>query len=169
VESVVIKAVYVDDKDLRKQVKKVLRQAGREVSRAAARLVEDTVGAGRQYGSHIASAPGQAPAELSGNLASSFSVASGRGLSVTVTDGAHYALFLEEGSVGGGAPPGVKFSKGDKGKRNTKTKDGDIIAATNRKQDPRPFLTVALENMEDDLRRRVVEAIEQNVNLKEVK
>lgn len=84
----------------------LVRRAGRELVTKAvtdleARLVANLSGqrSGRMYGAHQASAPGEAPAWDTGNLASSVTTAVLSDESAEVRIGAEYAPALEYGSA----------------------------------------------------------------------
>ncbi len=155
----------------KKQLRATMRSAGAEVAATARRLVRKAVGAGRLYrgpggsaaayrggykaGPHQASAPGQAPASITGTLANSIIVKpfkSGEG--VAIRDTAFYAKFLEAGAVGGSG----SGRAGVKGKRNKRG-----LPSSARVLLPRPFLSMALEQCEPSIALRVAAAINQGV------
>jgi hypothetical protein len=140
----------------KKFLRQALKQAALQVQKAAIQLVENTSGAGRTYGKHQASAPGQAPASDTGYLTSHFKIKSiSRGMGMTVSDDSWYALALEAGSKGGG---------GKKGKKNKRGKP-----TTTRVQEARPFLSTALNNNRVDIERKINKAIETGLQFKEIK
>lgn len=140
----------------KKNTRKVLRQAGQEIAGVARKLIRSTVGTGHKYGQHTASSPGQPPASDTGKLASSISVKPARnGLSVVVKDSAFYALFLEAGAKGGG------------GRKRQRNKGGK--PSTPRVLEPRPYLSIALEEREDSLSERIQEAIIEGVAFRKLK
>ncbi len=143
-------AVFVYDK---KQLKKVMRQAGAEVAASAKRMIRAS-GGGRVYrgsggakyrpyrrGRYTASAPGQAPANVTGTLLASIKVRpfkSGEG--VAVRAGAFYAVFLEGGAKGG--------------------------RGASRVLQPRPFLSQALDAKQASLGDRIRAAVADGVTFK---
>ncbi|MDE2342921.1 MAG: hypothetical protein KGL63_05935 [Betaproteobacteria bacterium] len=148
-----------------------MRQAGREVAREARRLIRNSAGGGRLYrgpggsagkyrggyvrGQHVASAPGQAPASVTGTLARQIVVRpfkSGEG--VAIRDTAFYARFLETGARGGG-----RF-----GPRSTR-KGGRRKISMVRALLPRPFLTAALESRSGTLGPRLQQAVTSGIKL----
>jgi hypothetical protein len=156
----------------KKMVRATMRQAGQEIAREARRLIRTSQGGGRLYrgpggsakayrggyirGSHQASASGQAPASVTGNLARSIVVRpfkSGEG--VAIRDTAFYALFLEGGATGGGRM----------GPRGNKRRGKGGIGTT-RVMLPRPFLTMALQTQSATLGPRLVRAVEDGVKLR---
>ncbi len=140
-------------------LKKVLRQAGAEVVKEAKALLRRGEASGRRYGRHTASAPGQSPATITGELAKSLGVKASRsGLSTTVTDSAGSATALETGSVGGGGP--------HKGRTNAKARKLGIEQSTVRKVAPRPFMEPALEKVAGGLEARIKKAVDAGIDLK---
>jgi len=141
-----------------KAKKKALRQAGQQVARATRRRLSKA-GAGRRYGKHVASAPGQPPAKMTGGLASSVTVRvwkSGDGVAIRARR--FYALFLEAGAQGGVG----SGRKGVKGKSNTRHR----VAGT-RELKPRPFLSAALEELSGErLGERLRDAIAKGIELR---
>src|ERR1700733_12957022 len=97
--------LLIDKRDLTK----ALRQIGKELKTDTKAMIL-AGGSGKQYGAHRASAPGEAPANLSGQLAASLKV-SVRGTTLKLTDTAAYALALEAGEKGGGFRKGGGSSK----------------------------------------------------------
>jgi HK97 gp10 family phage protein len=138
----------------KKFLKKALRQAANQVQKAAIQLINSTAGAGRMYGSHRASAPGQAPATDTGNLAKNFKIKM-KNMTATVSDDAWYALSLEAGSKGGGGR-----------KRLGRNRRG--VPTTTRIQEARPFLSTALDNNRVDIERKLSIAIQQGIDFKKV-
>ena len=157
-------ALLIYDK---KQLRKVLRQAGSEVAAQARRLIIG--GSGRVYrgsgsskyrpykrGKYTASGPGQAPANVTGTLKRSISAkVSQSGQSVRVKATAFYALFLEFGAQGGGRG---KASRNRRGK-----------PVMSRVLAPRPFLTAALGAREASLGNRIRESIVQDIAFRKLK
>ncbi|WP_424139896.1 HK97 gp10 family phage protein [Roseomonas chloroacetimidivorans] len=158
----------------KKNLRKTLRQAGNEVAKAARALIRSSAGTGRTYygtgGSsqyrggyksmrYQASAPGEAPVNVTGTLARSIKVRpfkSGEG--VAVRDTAFYALFLQAGASGGG-----RMVRGGKRVR------GKAGAATGRDLQPRQFLTKALDQVESGLRGRIEASLRDDVAMVRVK
>lgn len=139
----------------KRNLRKFWRQVGAEVA-GAARAKLRGVGGGRIYAGHQASAPGQAPARLTGTLARSIVVRpfkSGEGVAIRSTD--YTSLFLEHGAVGGG---------GKKGSRNKRGR-----ASTQRVLLPRPFLSAALDDRSGSLTQRVRDAFLNDLAFKRVK
>lgn len=149
----------------------IMRAAGREVA-ALAKSLASSQGSGRVYfgpgGSagkyrggyakmrYRASAPGEPPAKVTGNLVNSFVVRPFRsGDGVVVRDTAFYALFLERGARGGGlaGPRGAKVRRGRR----------RFLTATTRVLLPRPFLTAALDQRAPSIGPRIVRAVEQDI------
>ena len=133
----------------KKEIKKALVAGAKLVATEAKKEITASSAQGRRYGSHRASAPGQAPASRSGHLASSIKARAGAGTSATVIDSAWYALPLEKGAEGGG---------GTKGSRN---KRGQTM--TPRHLAARPFMEVALDRMKPKIDALVQAAANQSV------
>lgn len=110
----------------RKELQKALRLVGKAIKQEAQSLIL-AGGTGRKYGKHQASAPGQAPASLTGKLGNSIKI-SVRKNTVRVLDTAYYATILETGAKNVGRPPKGSGKKG---------RAAGVIA-------PRPYLTQAL-------------------------
>ncbi len=132
-------------------VTKALRTIGKEI-KANTKAAIMHAGAGVAYGSHKASAPGEAPANLTGKLAASLKV-SVRGSTLKVTDTAKYALALESGSQGGG--------RGKGGKSGASTRSGKTrTATTDRTLEARPYLSAELEQMKPEIEAKLDAAFE---------
>lgn len=126
----------------KKLIRQALRGGGNLVAQEARKLVRKSRGTGRKYGRHTASAPGATPVSRSGNLSRHIRVRAGKGkrsMRVIVSGNAWYATALEAGSKGRGI----------------------------RVQEPRPFLTQALSNRREEVRRRVTEAIKKSIKFKD--
>ena len=133
----------------KKDIKKALVAGAKLVAAEAKKEITASTPQGRHYGSHRASAPGQAPASRSGHLASSIKARAGAGTSATVIDSAWYALPLEKGAEGGG------------GKKGSRNKDG--VTMTPRHLAARPFMEVALDRMKPKIDALVQAAANQSV------
>jgi hypothetical protein len=138
----------------KKFLKKALRQAARQVEQAAINLITSTPGAGKLYGSHRASAPGQPPANNTGFLAANFKLTM-KGFTAKVSDNIFYALALEAGSKGGGGRR--KLGRNKRG-----------VPTTTRIQLARPFLSTALENNRKDIERKLDIAIQKGIDFRKV-
>lgn len=150
-------AIVVLDK---KRLRQIMRRAGAEVAASARRMLRRSAGGGRFYhtamGRHQASAPGEAPASLTGQLARSIRVRVSRSaLSVEIKATMYYALFLEHGAQGGG------------GRRKNRNKRGK--PSTRRVLQPRPFLTTALAAAQNSLAERIKAAILQDIEFRRLK
>lgn len=167
---IVVPSVYISvDK---KKTKAVLRAVGNEVARRARALIRSS-GGGRKYGSHVASAPGAAPAKLSGKLASSIRVQTKDGkfnsIYVRIVDtaldpkGRPYSKFLETGAVGGGRAKNASrrvHRRRSFEERKAGARPGARVMA------PRPYLTTALEQVEQsDIKGRVMTALMSGLKL----
>ena len=161
----------------KKLLKKTLQSAGAEVAAVARALIRRSQGGGRKYGKHTASAPGQPPASLSGELAASIKVRPWRsGEGVTIRDTQFYALFLEAGARGGGGNTRDKANILLAGEKNWR---GKVLRTKNRMKKsaisqtrvlaPRPFLTAALEQRQQSISDRVRAAIIDDVKFKRLK
>ncbi|HWX48128.1 MAG TPA: HK97 gp10 family phage protein [Roseomonas sp.] len=158
----------------KKALRKTMRAAGAEVAKAARAQLRSSTGSGRVYygsggssayrggyksGRYQASAPGQAPVRVTGTLARSIKVRpfkSGEGVAIRST--AFYALFLEAGATGGGR-------KATRGKRMIRKQQ----VTTGRVLEPRQFLTVALDERRDGLRKRIEASVRQDIGFAKVK
>lgn len=85
-------------------IEQAWHDVGAAVVRETARLVRNGPKTGRKYGSHQASAPGEAPASRTGKLAESGDYEVGSWLEMTVGETAEYAYYLEHGTKGKIAP-----------------------------------------------------------------
>lgn len=152
----------------KKHVRTVLRQAGNEVARRARIKLRRQAGGGRLYGSHRASAAGEAPTLLSGKLARSLVVRmfkSGEGVAIRARQ--FYALFLEAGARGGGNVSGasytiksrLKAARGEGKRRQTASTKG----RSTRVLEPRPFLDAALQEAQADIGPRIRDAIVKGI------
>jgi hypothetical protein len=151
----------------KRELQKLMRAAGNDIKNKAGRLINQSQGGGRQYGSHRASAPGQAPTRVSGDLRSSlktFVFKSGEGFAVRARQ--FYALFLEVGAKGGGNP-------GSRAVKPINRRTGRRMRAkgvyTRRVLEPRPFLDRVMAEQAGELDRRVRKAVDQSLTWKETK
>lgn len=148
----------------KKELRRVLRQAGQEVAAAARSMIRSSSGGGRYYGrrqagaiiGYEASAPGTPPASRTGALAGSIHVkATRRGDGVSIRADEYYGKFLETGAVGGGP-----------GRRNRVRRDRGVRRVTPtsiRILQPRPYLTAALEERRASIEQRLRAAIVDGV------
>lgn len=155
----------------KKLTHKTLRAAASEIAAVARRKVRRAVGTGRVYysrgGRHVASAPGEPPVNLSGDLANSIKVRplkTGDGMIIKDTE--FYALFLEVGAKGGVG----SGKKGVKGRRNPRKRGLAITPSPvgTRVLLPRPFLSAALQERQDSIGSRVKAAIIQDVQFRRI-
>ena len=151
----------------KRELAKLMRAAGNDIRGKTARLINQSNGGGRQYGSHRASSPGSPPARVSGDLRASlktFVFKSGEGFAVRARQ--FYALFLEAGAKGGGNP-------GRSAARPVNRRTGRHMRAkgvyTTRVLDPRPFLDRVMAQNAAELDRRVRKALENALTWKETK
>jgi len=163
----------------KKNLRKSLRVAGREVIVVARKKIRSASGTGRLYyapkgtvrvrgGSpskggairYRASAPGQAPVNVTGETAGSLRVMSGgrNKDSVRLFDAAFQAKILETGAVGGRP-----------GRANSRSKGKHTSLSSGRVMKPRPFLTTALAEKSADISRRLSDAAIRDVVLQRVK
>jgi hypothetical protein len=161
----------------KKLLRQTLRSAGTEIAAVAKALIRGSHGGGRKYGRHTASAPGQPPASLSGDLASSIKVRPWRnGEGVSIRDTEFYALFLEKGAKGGGGDTRNKANMHlagtfdwRKGKIRTKNRMKKSAISQTRVLAPRPFLTTALEQRQQGIADRVRAAVVDGIKFKKLK
>lgn len=139
----------------KKETRRVLTELGKEIADTAKNLIQSQTNA--------PSKPGEAPASRTGKLASSMTVKVLKD-GVSVTDGQYYSLALEAGAKGGGAKPGQRLRRGDKGTANKRDKAG-----TSRVLEPRPYLSTALDQLEGDISKRIEQALVNGISLKETK
>jgi hypothetical protein len=161
----------------KKILRQTLRVAGNEVASATRRLIRSSVGGGKVYygsggssakyrggykpGRYAASAAGQAPVSVTGTLMKSIKVRPSKsGESVSVREGAFYALFLEAGARGGVGSGKVSV----KGLRN---KRGGVSGS--RVLKPRPSLTTALATRQTALASRIEAAAAAGVRMQRAK
>jgi hypothetical protein len=151
----------------KRELAKVMRAAGNDIRNKTARLINQSDGAGRQYGSHRASSPGSPPTRLSGDLRASlktFVFKSGEGFAVRARQ--FYALFLETGAKGGGNP-------GARAVRPVNRRTGRHMRAkgvyTSRVLEPRPFLDRVMAQEEASLERRMRAAFASGLTWKQTK
>jgi hypothetical protein len=153
----------------KRELAKVMRSAGNDVRSKTARLIAASQGTGKTYfgpaGRYRASAPGQPPVRVSGDLRGSlrtYVFKSGEGFAVRAR--AFYALFLEVGAHGGGNP-------GSHARINRRT--GRRMRAkgvyTSRVLEPRPFLDRVMTEQASELDRRVRLALTNALTWKETK
>jgi hypothetical protein len=132
-------------------LKQVMGGAGNRVKKTTVELIRDSAGSGIMRNGHVASAPNEAPANFTGNLAKSLKVKVARdGTSVSVVDTAKYALSLESGSRGGG---------GKKGNRNRRD-----MPSTTRVMAPRPYLSTALDKNIESITKDIQDSVIKDIN-----
>ena len=89
--------------DLLRQYPQVVDDAVEAVAREGERYVKDSISqspaSGRQYGSHVASSPGNPPRMDSGNLVNNINVQRVRDKVRAIRSGAEYAVLLEYGTM----------------------------------------------------------------------
>lgn len=85
-------------KDLELALKGALHEIGIEVRREDRKLIRSSKKTGRRYGSHRASAPGEAPANRTGKLAKSVNFHVRNHQEMSIGESASYASFLENGT-----------------------------------------------------------------------
>lgn len=146
----------------KKQLKKVMRAAANEVAAVAKALLGRSAGGGLVYyraGRRVqASQAGSAPVSVTGALRRGIKVSVFRsGEGATIRDSQYYALVLEAGAKGGGR-------KGGKGVRNKRGGPG-----TSRVMQPRPFLSLALDQRADSIGARIREALVNDIEFRKVK
>ena len=147
----------------KKNLKKIMRQAGAEVSNFAKAAIRGS-GGGRRYGAHIASIAGNAPASETGNLIRSVkSNSSKSGLGVSVSAKAPYAVFLEAGVQYQTSSENRPVRKHIKRRYAVKPVAGMTTIM------PRPFISAALDSRKDSLRARIVAAVDQGIAFTKVK
>lgn len=141
-------------------MKKVLRRAGAEVAARARALIRQGASKGR------VSTPGQPPVSRTGVLASSIKVKPWQdGQGVSIRDTAFYSLFLQQGAQGGGNP-GTRMPINPKTGKRKRAKG----VMTKRVLLPHPFMTVALEQVEQsNLGQRIVDAVVGDLDFKKAK
>jgi hypothetical protein len=128
-------ALQIDKTDLRK----ALRQVGKDIKAEAQAMIRGAH-SGAQYGSHQASAPGEAPATFLGFLAASIGISVKRD-TLKVVDSMYYAVMLEAGAKGGGRGRGGASGKSIR-RGQTRTATTDRVIA------PRPYLSAALQKID---------------------
>lgn len=173
----------------KRKLKSVIRSAGREVKARTEVLLASGAGGGRHYGGvsaspyrpkhgpYNASAAGQVPVKVSGQIAGSIVVRvfkSGEG--VAIRSNKFYAKFLETGARNGGgsrksgnllmagemSKDGRRILRGRNRLKKSATLTGRILA-------PRPFLTTALEQVQGTLATRIGAAINDGIKFKREK
>ena len=115
---------------------------------------------------------GDAPASKTGALAKEIRFRM-KDMKASATDMMPYALPLESGSIGGGGVKGVKSTKATKGTgkniRRGHTANNPGIATTIRRQMPKPYLSRALDEKNDEITRRLHEAIMNGIEFRNTK
>ena len=161
----------------RRELKNLMRSAGRDIQTKTARLLARTDGAGRAYrggggaayrgaykpGAYRASAPGQPPTVVTGTLRGSlrtYVYPSGEGFAVRMR--AFYAVWLETGATGGGNPFGGR-GRGAAGRRRARGKYTSRVLA------PRPALDRVMTQEGPQLDKRVRAALAQALTWKQTK
>jgi hypothetical protein len=154
----------------KKLLRSVMRSAGAEVAAVARAMIRNSK----------TSAPGQPPANRTGNLASHMvvKVFSNDGeIGVQIKDtaeskrGSHapYALFLEAGARGG-IGSGKKEVKGQRNVYQRRNKKYVLVQAVGtRILEPRPFLSVAEKSRESSIAQRVQDAVLNGVKFQRIK
>jgi hypothetical protein len=130
-------------KDQEAGLRKALIDIGAEVSQEAKKLIRNGPKTGRTYGSHTASAPGQAPANRTGRLMKSVKFRARNHTEMTVGAEAEYAGYMEKGTRG----------------REEDTFGAGRFGAIK----PRPFLIKAVNNKAQDTVRIILENIDREV------
>lgn len=163
----------------KQQLRRVMRQAGADIAKAARALIRGSTGGGRLYygsggsssyrggyrkGRFTASAPGQAPHSVTGTLARSIKVRpykSGEG--VAIRDSMFYGLFLEAGAKGGGGNAhnarNVSMIDSKTGRARLKKR----AIGTTRVLAPRPFLSAALAARTAQVQARIQAAVDGDI------
>lgn len=158
-----------------KVVRALLRRVGGEVAARARSLIRAQVGRGKARHARM-STPGTAPVSRTGNLAKSIKVSMARGKSrvsiiddarsMSGTEAAYYALFLEMGAVGGGGATSGRGARMHLSKSGKLRMDKSSINRT-RVLAPHPFLSTALADVAgNNLGQRVADALVQGISLK---
>ncbi len=148
------------------------------VARGARNRIRSSEGSGRTYygsggssqyrggykhGVYAASAPGQAPVNVTGTLESSLKVRmfpSGEG--AAVRDAAFYALMLETGARGGGNP-GTRMPINPKTGKRKRARG----VHTKRVLEPRPFLSAELAEQQQSIDTRLRAAVTEGLSWKQ--
>lgn len=137
-----------------------LRKSSKVVAQDTKTLLTNATGTGRTYGDHVASAPGEVPTSITGDLRRSVRAGRvrkrGSVLSTSIVDADFAALVLEAGADNVGRPR--KGQGKPQRKHRAKDKAGDQLK-------PRPFLSVALEANEATIRREISHALDHAFDL----
>lgn len=152
---------FVISQGEKKNLRAALRQAGQDVAKTARALVRNAGGSGAYHNGHYASAVGEPPASLSGELARSITARTwsrGGELGVTVKDSVYYAKFLETGAEGGG--PGSHNTKANPKRKTRKVVRGKRVL------EPRPFISRALDAKRSDIDERLKVAVLADIEFK---
>lgn len=141
----------------KKHLRQTLRTAGSEVAAAARKLIRSSPAVGAvyrgKYRGRQASAPGSAPRSLSGLLARSVKLkAIAKGDGISIRDVAWYALALEVGAA--------RYPAGFKRIHRTRT-----AAPHGMRMQPRPYLSVALDQRAPTLLPRIQQALRDDIKL----
>jgi hypothetical protein len=155
------------------QVRKVLRAAGNEIASVAKKLASKADGGGRMYavkgssgrGHYRASAPGQPPVRVSGQMIGTLKVRLSKDRETVVVRDGFPAKFLEGGAKGGGFQTGKYRING---KRKGKHRSGNR-APGGRVLLPRPFISVALEMRASSIEKRIAAAINDGLKFQRQK
>jgi len=102
----IIIEVILKNKEPHIDLAKALRNMGRNVKSTFLQDYQSGTKTGRRYGSHIASAPNETPARITGNLGNKFVVIS-RKTEVDFVDNSGYGAYLEFGTKRIAARKGV--------------------------------------------------------------
>lgn len=118
------------DQAIAEAVRRGLAAWGLLITARAKELIQTGPKTGKFYGSHQASAPGEAPASDTGRLVSSIRWEfSGSGLSIRVTAGAQYAAYLEFGTSIMAARPFLRRAINETEQQGRKLIDAEVYKA----------------------------------------
>jgi hypothetical protein len=153
-------------------IRQALRKSGQLIVKEARALTRSDSGGGRAYstpssiskGIHYASAPGEPPARLSGQLTGSIGMKVQRGGErIQIYDGTFYSRFLEVGAQGGAGTN----QKGGRGRKNSRAgnsrKNPKISNSSIRVLEPRPFISRAAEDHEAEIREKIAAAVAKDI------
>jgi hypothetical protein len=148
-----------------------IRAGVRDVAKVARSLVRHASGGGRKYGKHQASAAGEPPSMVSGELAGSIRTSVkardftiiGRILDAAEdAEGRPYPRFQEVGAAGGGGRKGMGSKRSHAKRKFTERK---MSASSKRVQEPRPFLTTALDSQHAAIEQAIAKAVQADIKL----
>jgi hypothetical protein len=161
----------------KKLLRKILRQAGQEIAATARALIGRGLPRMDKNGKVLGAVAGSPPMSRSGRLARSLKVRmtgdkviiSDEAANTSETGAAFYALFLEDGSKGGGGKKGnVKGGSKTIGREHKKGGAKGVVQ-TKRVSFEHPFLSTALEEELPQLEKRIQEALARSIDLKTLK